>query len=65
MGVKELKMKKKKKSVKKKLMLACSKELHLMWAFPTNPAWGANINLFFLADFFLLMSDFTEREDCL
>ena len=68
MGVKELKMKKKKKKISEKKKIDVGMQqgtTPYVGLTPQNPAWGANINLFFWADFFLLMSDFTEREDCL
>ena len=64
MGVKELKMKKKISETKIDVSMQQGTTPYVGLT-PRIPRGVLNINLFFWADFFLLMSDFTEREDCL
>ena len=65
MGVKELKIKKIKKSVKKKIDVSMQQgTTPYVGLTPRIPLGELTSTCFFWADFFLLMSDFTEREDC-
>ena len=65
MGVKELKIKKIKKSVKKKIDVSMQQgTTPYVGLTPRIPLGELTSTCFFWADIFLLMSDFTEREDC-